>query len=55
MSNIIAIETLYHFSCHCCNGWWSVSDWKPAKIIYCPHCGTCADVVSIEVTEQEIA
>ena len=34
----ISIENLYHFRCSVCELWWSVGDWKPVEIIYCPHC-----------------
>ena len=34
-------ETLYHFTCKECKGWFSIAtmeNWVPAKL-YCPHCG----------------
>jgi len=34
-------ETIYHFTCQECKGWFSIAtmeDWKPKKL-YCPHCG----------------
>tara|TARA_Y100000034_G_scaffold45122_1_gene55461 strand:- start:106 stop:279 length:174 start_codon:yes stop_codon:yes gene_type:complete len=37
-------ETLWHFTCEFCKGWWSVAasdKWHPkdAPIVVCPHCG----------------
>jgi hypothetical protein len=37
-------ETIWHFICDFCNGWWSIAegvDWKPGSLknFYCPHCG----------------
>ena len=37
-------ETIWHFTCVICKGWWSVAasdEWKPniLKKLYCPHCG----------------
>ena len=32
-------ETLTHFSCQACKGWWTIGDWKPAAALWCPHCG----------------
>ena len=37
-------ETLWHFTCVVCKGWWSIAvsdDWKPdiLRKLYCPHCG----------------
>ena len=34
-------ETIWHFSCKECNGWWSIANtdnWKPKKL-FCTHCG----------------
>lgn len=34
-------ETIWHFVCPSCKGWWSMEsfdEWKP-KALYCPHCG----------------
>ena len=34
-------ETIWHFSCKECKGWWSIAntdDWKPKKL-FCTHCG----------------
>ena len=34
-------ETIWHFTCEHCLGWWSVAShdkWKPKKV-YCSHCG----------------
>ena len=34
-------ETIYHFTCTECKGWFSIATmeaWKPKKL-YCPHCG----------------
>ncbi len=34
-------ETIWHFSCSYCKGWWSIAshdDWDPKKL-YCCHCG----------------
>jgi hypothetical protein len=37
-------ETLWHFTCESCKGWWSIAasdDWTPSasRKLYCPHCG----------------
>ena len=32
-----SVETLYHFNCDDCGGYWSLSDSLP-EIITCPHC-----------------
>ena len=48
-------ETLWHFTCEFCKGWWSIAaaeahpqvipaqaiEWYPdvAKKLFCPHCG----------------
>jgi len=37
----ITKETIWHFSCKECNGWWSIANtdnWKPKKL-FCTHCG----------------
>ncbi len=34
-----SIEALYHFRCCGCNKWWSIADWTPFFVVYCPHCG----------------
>ena len=46
--HLYTVEVIYHFTCGCCNNWWSYAvtpfvqpfefglDDKP---IYCPHCG----------------
>jgi primosomal protein N' len=35
-------ETIWHFTCQTCKGWWSYATtedkWKPKKM-FCPHCG----------------
>ena len=34
-------ETIWHFSCEECGGWWSIAavdNWQPKKL-FCPHCG----------------
>ena len=34
-------ETIWHFVCKYCSGWWSIASqdaWQP-KRLYCPHCG----------------
>jgi len=42
-------ETIWHFTCNICKGWWSIAEgteWKPngPKNLYCPHCGKkCVD------------
>lgn len=47
-----SVETLHHFKCHKCAGWWTIGDWKPAPMIYCPHCGTRAVVQEIKAVED---
>ena len=49
-------ETIWHFTCKFCKGWWSIAaeddGWSPrfdgtanrTKNLYCPHCGReCRD------------
>jgi len=34
-------ETIWHFTCKECSGYWSIAvmdAWRPYKL-YCPHCG----------------
>lgn len=34
-------ETIWHFTCSKCHGWWSIAsmdDWYPKKL-FCTHCG----------------
>ena len=50
------VETLYHFTCGKCKGWWShahihIMNEKNEvqldglkKLMYCPHCGEDGDV-----------
>ena len=38
-------ETIWHFTCKVCNGFWSIAvmdAWRPYKL-YCPHCGDKED------------
>lgn len=38
-------ETIWHFVCKYCSGWWSIASqdaWQP-KRLYCPHCGKIND------------
>lgn len=42
MTYIRSKETIWHFSCYDCKGWWSIAatdGWEPRKSIYCTHCG----------------
>jgi len=42
MRNLTNKETIWHFTCKACDNWWSyatVSNWKPIKPMFCPHCG----------------
>jgi len=36
-------ETIWHFTCEFCKGWWSIAasdEWHPSnKILHCPLCG----------------
>ena len=39
--DLVNKETIWHFSCKECNGWWSIANtdnWKPKKL-FCTHCG----------------
>ena len=39
-------ETIFHFTCQECKGWFSIAtmeEWKPTKL-YCPHCGIKNDI-----------
>lgn len=49
------IEVLYHYNCGLCKNWWSYAStpksksdnltWgMTGKYIYCPHCGTEAEL-----------
>jgi DNA-directed RNA polymerase subunit RPC12/RpoP len=33
------IETLYHFCCGECGGWWAIGDPPDKHEWICPHCG----------------
>ena len=42
MTYIRSKETIWHFSCYDCKGWWSIAatdGWEPRENIYCPHGG----------------
>jgi predicted RNA-binding Zn-ribbon protein involved in translation (DUF1610 family) len=47
-------ETINHYSCNKCNGWWSIAsiehDWTPKKL-FCPYCGVCH--IDIDRSEYE--
>ena len=46
-------ETIWHFTCEKCLGWWSVAShdkWKP-KNLYCTHCGEKQKIVSCQDIE----
>ena len=37
-------ETIWHFTCESCKGWWSIAasdDYQPSifENLYCPYCG----------------
>jgi len=37
----VSKETIWHFVCQSCNGFWSIAasdKWEPKKL-FCPHCG----------------
>jgi DNA-directed RNA polymerase subunit RPC12/RpoP len=41
---IVEKETIFHFTCQECKGWFSIAtmeEWQPGKMhsLYCPHCG----------------
>ena len=47
-------ETIWHFSCSECNGFWSIAvmdKWLPHKL-YCPHCGNREDHSNKEYSES---
>lgn len=48
-----SIETLYHFNCHNCGGWWSVGDAPTLPFWFCPHCGFTTIAKPVEVTEPK--
>jgi rRNA maturation endonuclease Nob1 len=48
-SHQVSQETIYHFSCHNCNKWWSIGDWDKTDKIICPHCGDLGIVEMVEV------
>ena len=38
-------ETIWHFTCKVCHGFWSIAvmdQWRPFKL-FCPHCGNRED------------
>ena len=39
-----SVETLYHFSCQCCEKWWSISNFEFRRIITCPYCGSRSSI-----------
>jgi len=42
MRNFSSKETIWHFTCKECEGWWSYNrgeGWRPTKAMFCPHCG----------------
>lgn len=43
-------ETIWHFICEFCKGYWTIAsmdNWKPKKL-YCPHCGELNTVDQIQ-------
>jgi hypothetical protein len=47
-------ETLYHFNCGKCKGWWTIGDWKKDTKLYCPHCGEHQIVEAIGGGESDL-
>ena len=44
-------ETLYHFTCKECKGWFSIAtmeNWIPTKL-YCPHCGKLFNFLEMQL------
>ena len=42
----ISKETIWHFTCKYCKGFWSIAvmdEWAPKKL-FCPHCGEINEV-----------
>lgn len=33
------LETLAHYHCCACHGWWSISGGQTDRARHCPHCG----------------
>ncbi|MDX2273467.1 MAG: hypothetical protein NW237_16155 [Cyanobacteriota bacterium] len=50
----ISLEYLYHCHCQACGRWWSHADIAPhiGDLLYCPFCGFCNHVESIETFRQ---
>ena len=46
MTNEYFVETLHHFTCPSCNGWWSVAMEETDRTEwYCPWCGDNTDYI----------
>ena len=46
MTNEYFVETLHHFTCPSCNGWWSVAMEETDRTEwYCPWCGDSTDYI----------
>jgi predicted RNA-binding Zn-ribbon protein involved in translation (DUF1610 family) len=46
MTNEYFVETLHHFTCVSCNGWWSIAmDETDRTNWYCPWCGEETDYI----------
>lgn len=50
-----SIETLYHFNCHNCGGWWSVGDAPNLPVWTCPRCGFRAIAKPVEKVVNVLA
>jgi len=40
----LSVETLYHFQCGQCKGWWTIGDWTPVDDLSCPHCSWASGI-----------
>ena len=48
-------ETIYHFTCKECKGWFSIAtmeDWIPTKL-YCPHCGNLFKFLEMQLGSKQ--
>jgi hypothetical protein len=47
-----SVETLYHFQCGTCKGWWSIN--KLPQNLTCPHCGIAGQPAEQESSDWNL-